>query len=63
MTDFGKVPLSEADDFDGERLRKGVLELERLAREMDQEGIRRKLRELMPEYKPAEGGETRVVPR
>jgi len=40
-----------------------VLEVKRLAREMDQEGIRRKLRELMPEYKPAEGGETRVVPR
>ena len=61
--DFGKVPLPEADNFNGERLRKGVLEVERLAREMDGEGIGRKLRELVPEYKPAEGGETRVVLR
>jgi len=36
---------------------------ERLAREMDREGIGRKLRELVPEYQPVEGGETRAVPR
>ena len=58
-----RFPFPKPTISNGERLRKGVLEVERLAREMDQEGIRRKLRELMPEYKPAEGGETRVVPR
>jgi len=31
-------------------LHQGVLKLERLAREMDREGIGRKLRELVPEY-------------
>jgi len=44
-------------------LHQGVLKLERLAREMNGEGIGGKLRELVPEYQPVEGGETRVVPR
>jgi FlaA1/EpsC-like NDP-sugar epimerase len=47
------ILIAEADDFDGEMLRDGVLELERLAREMDEEGIKRKLRELVPEYQSA----------
>jgi len=48
------ILIAEADDFDGEVLREGVLELERLAREMDEEGIKRKLRELVPEYQFAD---------
>jgi len=55
VTKHEHVLIAEADDFDGERLRKGVLELERLAREMDQEEIKRKLRELVPEYQLADG--------
>ena len=38
-------------------MRQSVLELEKLAKEMDEEGIRQKLRELVPEYQPAEGGD------
>jgi FlaA1/EpsC-like NDP-sugar epimerase len=44
------ILIAEADDFDRERLHEDVLELERLAREMDEEGIKRKLRGLVPEY-------------
>ena len=47
------ILIAEADDFDGEMLREGVLELERLAREMDEEGIKRRLKELVPEYQLA----------
>ena len=56
-THHEKIFIAKADHFhfDGEKLRDGVLELERLAREMDQEGIRRKLRELVPEYELAVG--------
>ena len=53
VTKHEHILIAEADDFDGERLRQGVLELEKLAREMDEEGIRRKLMELVPEYQPA----------
>jgi len=55
VTKHEHILIAEADDFDGERLRQGVLELEKLAREMDEEGIRRKLMELVPEYQPAGG--------
>ena len=55
VTKHEQIFVAEADDFDGERLREGVLELLRLAREMDQVGIKRKLRELVPEYQLADG--------
>ncbi len=49
------ILIAEADDLDGAKLREGVLELQRLAREMDGEGIKRKLKELVPEYELADG--------
>jgi FlaA1/EpsC-like NDP-sugar epimerase len=48
------ILVAEADDFDREMLHQGVLELEKLAREMDEEGIKQKLGELVPEYELAE---------
>jgi FlaA1/EpsC-like NDP-sugar epimerase len=44
------ILIAEADDLDGARLHEGVLELEKRAREMDEKGIKQKLRELVPEY-------------
>jgi len=54
VTNHEHILIAEADNFDGERLREGLLELERLAREMDEEGIKRKLKELVPEYELAD---------
>ena len=54
VTKHQHILIAEGDDFDGAKLREGVLELERLAREMDEEGIKRKLRELVPEYQLAD---------
>jgi FlaA1/EpsC-like NDP-sugar epimerase len=53
ITKHEHIFIAEADDFDGEALREGVLELERLTREMDGEGVKRKLKELVPEYQLA----------
>jgi FlaA1/EpsC-like NDP-sugar epimerase len=55
ITKHKHILIAEADDFGRERLHEDVLELERLAREMDEEGIKRKLRELVPEYESADG--------
>jgi len=47
-----KIFIAETEDVDEEKLEKDVRELERLAREMDGEGVVRKLQEVVPSYKP-----------
>jgi len=47
-----KIFIAEVEEVDEEKLEKDVRELEVLAREMDGEGIVRKLQEMMPSYKP-----------
>ena len=50
-----KILLAEANiDFDGEKLRRDILELERMAHKMDMEGIKQKLKEIVPEFQPTE---------
>ena len=47
-----KIFIAKVDDVDGERLEKGIRELEKLSREMDSDGIVKKLQEIVPSYKP-----------
>jgi len=47
-----KIFIAKVDDVDGERLDKCIMELERLSREMDSEGIIEKLQEIVPTYQP-----------
>ena len=50
-----KIFIAETEEVDQEKLEKDVVELEVLAREMDSEGIVRKLQEVVPSYKPNRG--------
>ncbi|MBE3035741.1 MAG: polysaccharide biosynthesis protein [Candidatus Atribacteria bacterium] len=50
-----KIFIAKVEEVDGEKLEKDVRELEILAREMDSEGIVRKLQEIVPSYKPNRG--------
>lgn len=50
-----KIFIAETEEVDEEKLKKDVKELEMLAREMDGEGIVRKLQEIVPSYKPNRG--------
>lgn len=47
-----KIFIAKVEEVDGEKLEKDIKELEELAREMDSEGIVRKLQEMVPSYKP-----------
>jgi len=47
-----KIFIDKVEEVDGERLNKDIKELEVLAREMDAEGIVRKLQEMVPNYQP-----------
>ncbi|MBU2440299.1 polysaccharide biosynthesis protein [bacterium] len=47
-----KIFIAKVEEVDGEKLEKDVRELEVLAREMDSEGIVRKLQEMVPSYQP-----------
>ena len=47
-----KIFIAETEEVDEEKLGEDVKELERLAKEMDAEGIVRKLQEMVPNYKP-----------
>ena len=47
-----KIFIAKVEEVDGEKLGKDVRELEVLAREMDSEGIVRKLQEMVPSYQP-----------
>jgi FlaA1/EpsC-like NDP-sugar epimerase len=50
-----KIFIAETEEVDEEELEKDVRELEVLAGEMDDEGIVRKLQEVVPSYKPNRG--------
>ena len=50
-----KIFIAETEEVDEEKLEKDVRELERLAREMDNEGVVRKLQEMVPNYQPNRG--------
>jgi len=50
-----KIFIANVEEVDGEKLREDIKELERLAKEMDSEGIVRKLQEVVPSYKPNRG--------
>jgi FlaA1/EpsC-like NDP-sugar epimerase len=47
-----KIFIAKVEEVDGEKLEKDIKELERLAKEMDAEGIVRKLQEMVPSYQP-----------
>ena len=47
-----KIFIAKVEEVDGKKLGKDVKELEVLAREMDSEGIVRKLQEMVPSYQP-----------
>lgn len=47
-----KIFIAKVEEVDGEKLGKDIKELEVLAKEMDSEGIVRKLQEMVPSYKP-----------
>ena len=51
-TGHEKIFIAQTEDVDGEKLEEDIRELEVLAREMDTEGIVRKLQEIVPTYKP-----------
>ena len=50
-----KIFIAETEEVDGEKLERDVRELERLAKEMDNEGVVRKLQEMVPSYQPNRG--------
>ena len=50
-----KILIAETDEVEGEKLEKDVRELEVLARAMDNEGVVRKLQEVVPSYQPNRG--------
>ena len=47
-----KIFIAQVEEVDGEKLEKDIQELEVLAKEMDKEGIVRKLQEVVPSYQP-----------
>jgi len=47
-----KIFIAKVEEVEGEKLEKDIKELERLAKEMDAEGIVRKLQEMVPSYRP-----------
>jgi len=57
MGDSGheKIFIAQVEEVDGGKLEKDIKELEVLAKEMDMEGIVRKLQEVVPSYKPNRG--------
>jgi len=50
-----KIFIAKVEEVEGEKLEKDIKELERLAKEMDAEGIVRKLQEMVPSYRPNRG--------
>ena len=54
-TKHKKILVAEVgNDFDGDKLPRDILELERLAQETDVDGTKEKLKEIVPEFQPAE---------
>ena len=54
-TGHEKIFIAQVEEVDGERLEQDIRELEVLAKEMDMEGIVRKLQEVVPSYQPNRG--------
>lgn len=50
-----KIFIAKVEEVDGGKLEMDIKELEKLAKEMDTEGIVRKLQEMVPNYKPNRG--------
>jgi FlaA1/EpsC-like NDP-sugar epimerase len=50
-----KIFIAKVEEVDGEKLEEDIKELERLAKEMDNEGVVRKLQEMVPSYQPNRG--------
>ena len=50
-----KIFIAKVEEVDEEKLEKDIKELEKLAKEMDSEGIVRKLQEIVPSYQPNRG--------
>jgi FlaA1/EpsC-like NDP-sugar epimerase len=50
-----KIFIAQVEEVDGGKLEKDIKELEVLVKEMDMEGIVRKLQEVVPSYKPNRG--------
>ena len=50
-----KIYVAKVEEVDGGKLEKDIEELERLAKEMDNEGVVRKLQEMVPSYQPNRG--------
>jgi FlaA1/EpsC-like NDP-sugar epimerase len=50
-----KIFIAKVEEVDRDKLEEDVKELERLAKEMDAEGIVRKLQEIVPNYQPNRG--------
>jgi len=50
-----KIFIAKFEEVEGEKLEKDIKELERLAKEMDNEGVVRKLQEIVPSYQPNRG--------
>jgi FlaA1/EpsC-like NDP-sugar epimerase len=47
-----KIFIAKVEEVDGDKLEKDIKELVKLAKEMDSEGIVRKLQEIVPSYQP-----------
>ncbi len=54
-TGHEKIFIAQVEEVDGGKLEKDIKELEVLAKEMDMEGIVRKLQEVVPSYQPNRG--------
>jgi FlaA1/EpsC-like NDP-sugar epimerase len=50
-----KIFIAKVGEVDGEKLEKDIEELRVLAKEMDNEGVVRKLQEMVPSYQPNRG--------
>ena len=50
-----KIFIAQTEDVRGDELEKDIAELEVLAKDLDDEGIVRKLQEIVPTYKPNRG--------
>jgi len=50
-----KIFIAKVEEVEGEKLEKDIEELERLAKRIDNEGVVRKLQEMVPSYEPNRG--------
>ena len=50
-----KIFIAKVEEVEGEKLEEDIKELERLAKEMDSEGVVQKLQQVVPSYEPKRG--------